>query len=101
MEQGRRLLPSAPGGPQGRAQDGTVAARPVELGPLTGNLRVVRSGLRPQDRVIISGLQRARPGQKVQPQQGRIQAATGPEPAAAPTASAPSAVATPVAAGNR
>lgn len=82
-------------------EDGTVAARPVELGPLTGNLRVVRSGLRPQDRVIISGLQRARPGQKVQPQPGRIQAATGPEPAAAPAASAPSAVATPAAAGSR
>jgi len=51
---------------------GTVIARPVILGPLTGNLRVVRSGIGPADRVIISGLQRARPGQKVIPKPGRI-----------------------------
>jgi RND family efflux transporter MFP subunit len=74
----------------------TVVARPVELGPLNGNLRVIRSGLSPQDRVIIDGLQRARPGQKVKPTPGRIQAATGPEPAPAPVATAPSSIATPV-----
>lgn len=54
------------------AKDGTVIARPVVLGPLTGNLRVVRSGIGPNDRVIISGLQRARPGGKVVPKPGRI-----------------------------
>ncbi len=51
---------------------GTVIARPVVLGPLTGNLRVVRSGIGPGDRVIISGLQRARPGEKVVAKPGRI-----------------------------
>ena len=64
---------------------GTVMARPVELGPLTGNLRVVRSGLGPQERVIINGIQRARPGQKVIPKAGRIPVVTGPEPMAAET----------------
>ena len=53
-------------------KDGMVIARPVVLGPLTGNLRVVRSGIGPNDRVIISGLQRARPGQKVVAKAGRI-----------------------------
>ena len=74
---------------------GTVIARPVQLGPLYGNLRVVRSGLSRQDRVIINGIQRARPGQKVKPQPGRIPPATSTQPtgSAAPTA-APSAIAT-------
>ena len=78
-------------------RSGTVLSRPVELGPLNGNLRVIRSGISPQDRVIINGLQRARPGQKVKPQAGRIPVVTGPEPAASggPTA-APSSISTPV-----
>ncbi|WP_225421313.1 efflux RND transporter periplasmic adaptor subunit [Sphingomonas parva] len=78
------------------AKDGTVSARPVELGPLTGNLRVIRAGLGPQEQVIIDGIQRARPGQKVKPTPGRIQAAGGPEPAPAAPSTPPSSIATPV-----
>lgn len=52
--------------------NGTVAMRPLQLGPLSGGLRVVRTGLRPDDRVIINGVQRARPGQKVQATKGAI-----------------------------
>ncbi|WP_236019979.1 efflux RND transporter periplasmic adaptor subunit [Sabulicella rubraurantiaca] len=52
--------------------DGTVAPRPVQLGPLVDGLRVVRSGLSPEDRVIVGGLHRARPGTRVTAQQGRI-----------------------------
>jgi RND family efflux transporter MFP subunit len=56
------------------AADGSVAPRPVQLGPLVDGLRVVRSGLNATDRVIISGLQRVQqPGVKVQAKQGRIQ----------------------------
>jgi RND family efflux transporter MFP subunit len=55
-------------------QDGSVAARPVQTGPLRGNLRVIRSGIARTDRVIIDGTQRARPGQKVTAKPGRIQA---------------------------
>lgn len=73
---------------------GTVLVRPVVLGPMFGNLRVVRSGLRPQDRVIINGVQRARPGQKVAPRNGRIQPTTGVEPAAAAPAAPPPSIAT-------
>lgn len=48
--------------------DSSVAAhRPVELGPLIDGLRAVRSGLRPQDKVIITGLMNVRPGTRVQP----------------------------------
>lgn len=76
---------------------GTVSARPVQLGPLTGNLRVIRTGLGPKERVIISGIQRARPGQKVVPQPGRIPVVTGPEPVATETPmAAPSSSATQV-----
>jgi hypothetical protein len=39
--------------------------RPVELGPLIGQLRVIRSGLTPADVVIVEGVQRAQPGHKV------------------------------------
>jgi RND family efflux transporter MFP subunit len=53
-------------------KDGTVAAKPVELGPVVDGLRVVRSGLLPSDRVIIVGTQMAAPGSKVQPKAGRI-----------------------------
>jgi RND family efflux transporter MFP subunit len=53
--------------------DGTVSARPVELGPAIDGLRVVRSGLRPDDRVVISGTQMAMPGAKVQTRPGRIE----------------------------
>jgi RND family efflux transporter MFP subunit len=56
------------------ADDGTVVVKRVELGPIIDGLRVIRSGLAPTDRVIIDGLQRARPGQKVTPEQGKIEA---------------------------
>lgn len=44
-----------------------VSARPVVLGPIDEGLRVVREGLKPTDRVIIEGIQRARIGAKVAP----------------------------------
>ena len=52
--------------------DNSVEARPVELGPLDDGLRVIRTGLKPEDRVIIDGIQRARIGAKVSPQAGKI-----------------------------
>jgi len=36
--------------------------RTVTVGPLIDGLRVVREGLAPEDRVVVSGLQRLRPG---------------------------------------
>ena len=61
------------------APDGTVVPKPVDLGPVTDdNLRVIRSGITADDSVIIDGLLRARPGQKVTPQQGKIGEAPAP-----------------------
>src|SRR3982075_2460504 len=50
-------------------EDNTVEAKPVVLGPLDEGLRVGREGLKAEDRVIVDGLQRARVGAKVTPQQ--------------------------------
>ena len=47
--------------------DDTVEARPVVLGPLDDGLRVIREGLKAEDRVIVNGIQRARVGAKVAP----------------------------------
>jgi RND family efflux transporter MFP subunit len=51
--------------------DGENAARTkyVTLGQLVGNLRVIKDGIGPDDRVIVNGLMRARPGAKVTPQE--------------------------------
>ncbi|MFO1057303.1 MAG: efflux RND transporter periplasmic adaptor subunit [Dongiaceae bacterium] len=55
------------------AADGTVTPRPVRVGPHYEGLRIIRSGLGPEDRVVINGLLRARPGARVTPQPGRIE----------------------------
>jgi RND family efflux transporter MFP subunit len=68
-DQSRRILFAV-------AEDGTVAVKVVELGPMVDGLRVIRSGLAPTDRIIIDGLQRARPGQKVKPEDGKIEVTT-------------------------
>jgi RND family efflux transporter MFP subunit len=77
-------------------KDGTVAAKPVTLGPLVEGLRVIRDGIARDDRIIIDGVQRTRPGMKVETKAGRIvppAPGTGPDlsvllppPAAAATA---------------
>ena len=56
------------------AADDTVGVKRVELGPLVHGLRVIRSGLNADDRVVIEGLARARPGQKVKAEDGKIEA---------------------------
>ncbi|MEG0632627.1 efflux RND transporter periplasmic adaptor subunit [Pseudomonas sp. WS 5412] len=42
-----------------------VVQRPVQLGKVVNNRWVVTGGLQPGDRIIIEGLQHARPGEKV------------------------------------
>jgi RND family efflux transporter MFP subunit len=46
--------------------DGTAERRTVELGAPRGELRIVTSGLQAGEQVIVKGLQRVRPGQKVE-----------------------------------
>ena len=47
----------------------TVEYRPVKLGPLLGGKRIVRSGLESQERIVVNGLARVRPGMPVSPQE--------------------------------
>jgi len=65
--------------------DGEGVARPryVTLGQLVGGLRVIKDGVGPEDRVIINGLARVRPGMKVTaqeqpPESGKPAAAAAP-----------------------
>jgi RND family efflux transporter MFP subunit len=54
--------------------DGTVVPRVIRPGPTYEGLRIVRDGLAAGDTIIINGLVRARPGAKVTPQPGKIEA---------------------------
>ncbi len=60
------------------AADGTVVPKVVETGGLHDGLRIVQGGLAADDRVVIDGLVRVRPGAKVAPVDGSIK----PDPAA-------------------
>lgn len=68
------------------AADGGLSPRPVTVGPLVDGLRVIRTGLQPNDRVVISGAQLAMPGMRVEVRPGTIkaQAMAAPPPQAAP-----------------
>ena len=48
--------------------DQTIEARTVTVGSKVGTLVAIPTGLRNEDLVVINGLQRARPGGKVDPQ---------------------------------
>jgi RND family efflux transporter MFP subunit len=54
-----------------------VRQRYVQLGSVMGALRVVTSGLAPEDRVVVGDLWRATPGTKVTPQPTTIDAVIG------------------------
>lgn len=56
------------------SDDGAVAYRPVVPGPIADGLRIIRSGVGPNDWVVINGMQKARPGTKVTPQRGTVAA---------------------------
>ena len=59
--------------------DGIVEQRRVQLGQTVGEMRVVDSGLKPDERVVVSGILDAVPGQKVDPElQTPKAAAAGP-----------------------
>jgi RND family efflux transporter MFP subunit len=53
--------------------ENVIEQRKVQTGPLDGDLRVIESGLKPDDRVVIAGLLRAIPGQKVDPKLKKIE----------------------------
>jgi RND family efflux transporter MFP subunit len=54
--------------------EGVVGQKVVRPGRLIDGLRVIEEGLTPQDRVVISGVQRARPGRRVSLKEGAVTA---------------------------
>jgi len=54
-------------------RDALVRLRPVTTGALVNGLRVVLSGLSPDDQVVINGTTKAKPGAKVNAKAGRVQ----------------------------
>jgi len=58
--------------------DNVVEQRQVLIGQLDGGLRVIESGLKGDDKVVVAGLLRAIPGQKVDPQLQKIEPPSAP-----------------------
>jgi multidrug efflux system membrane fusion protein len=52
--------------------DNKAMYREVALGPAVDGLRIVTSGLNPNERIVVNGLQRVRPGTLVAPQQMKM-----------------------------
>ncbi len=75
-------------------KDGKVEQRKIIEGPLVDGLRVVTKGLKPDDELVIDGVQRAKVGVKVTVKPGTI---TAPDPGSSPT---PADLAPPPAAGT-
>jgi multidrug efflux pump subunit AcrA (membrane-fusion protein) len=48
-------------------KENKVVVRPVQLGAVYDGLRAVDDGLKPGERVVVSGLQQVRPGATVEP----------------------------------
>ena len=76
--------------------DGKVAPREVETGPLVIGLRVVRSGIKANDRVVLDGLARLLPGMEVETTLVKLTArAADTAPQSEPLTAPPSSQATP------
>ncbi|HEX2605197.1 MAG TPA: efflux RND transporter periplasmic adaptor subunit, partial [Oxalicibacterium sp.] len=48
--------------------DNKAVYRPVTLGPMVDGLRIVRSGVKKDERIVVDGLQRIRPNDTVAPE---------------------------------
>lgn len=71
--------------------DNKVEYRPVQLGVARDGMRVVESGLKPGELVVVDGLQRARPGMPVAPEKLEVDAEGKPVPKAPAGNAAPKA----------
>ncbi len=59
--------------------DGKAEYRPITLGPVVDGLRVVRSGLKPGERIVVDGLQRVHAGAPVTAQTAAMEAGSDSE----------------------
>jgi membrane fusion protein (multidrug efflux system) len=71
--------------------DDMVALRTIQPGETVGDLLIVREGLKPGERVIVDGVQKARPGSKVNPSLAAASSASAPPKPAAAASAAPAA----------
>jgi membrane fusion protein, multidrug efflux system len=72
--------------------DNTVKPLPVKLGPTKGHMQVVTGPIKPGDKVVVEGVEKMRPGMKVNPQPyvpPESHAAPKPEDKSEPTAESP------------
>jgi RND family efflux transporter MFP subunit len=60
-------------------KDNVVERRDVKLGRVTDGLQIVQAGLKPDDWVIVNGIQRVRDGAKVEPKQVPMPETPGPQ----------------------
>jgi membrane fusion protein (multidrug efflux system) len=60
--------------------DGTVEVRPVKQAERVGDLVIIESGVKPGERLIVEGLQKIKPGIKVQAEVVPLEQATTPSP---------------------
>ncbi len=58
--------------------ENVVEKRPVKVGQIADGMMVIKKGIQANDRVIISGIQRARPGGKVHPKEAQLVTAASP-----------------------
>jgi multidrug efflux system membrane fusion protein len=63
--------------------DNKANYREVSLGASVNGLRIVTSGLKPGERIIVNGLQRVRPGSLVAPEETKMATTPAPTPAKA------------------
>jgi RND family efflux transporter MFP subunit len=68
--------------------DNLPQPRPVTLGPLVDGMRVIESGVKPGESIVVGGLQRVRPGQPVAPNKLPVDERGMPLPPAPPGAAA-------------
>jgi multidrug efflux pump subunit AcrA (membrane-fusion protein) len=57
-------------------KDNVVEQRTVTIGQVDSGLRVIESGIKPDDWVIIDGIQRAIPSSKVEPDKQKVKIST-------------------------
>jgi RND family efflux transporter MFP subunit len=82
--EGLLIRDTAIGNDQGRSYvfvldaKNTVAYRPVKTGPMMNGLRVIREGIRADDRVVVTGLMTVRTGAQVDPETAPMQVAPAP-----------------------
>jgi membrane fusion protein (multidrug efflux system) len=52
--------------------DNKVSIRPVKVGPTIGKMLIIQDGVKPQERVVVEGLQKVKDGSVVTPKAANL-----------------------------